>query len=53
MPIADRLPWRLPRGAHGPENESKVRALFVFEAAIFAYLAGTAAAQVDIVYFRN
>jgi hypothetical protein len=35
------------------KTKSKVRALYVFEAAIFAYLAGTAIAQVYVVYFRN
>jgi len=36
-----------------PKTRSKVRALYVFEAAIFAYLAGTAIAQVIVVYFQN
>ena len=35
------------------KTRKKVRALYVFEAAIFAYLAGTAIAQVIVVYFRN
>jgi hypothetical protein len=35
------------------KTKSKVRALYVFEAAIFAYLAGTAIAQVYVVYFRH
>ncbi len=35
------------------KTRSKVRALYVFEAAIFAYLAGTALVQVIIVYFQN
>jgi hypothetical protein len=36
-----------------PKTRSKVRALYVFEAAIFAYLAGTALAQVYVVFLRN
>ena len=36
-----------------PKTRSKVRALYVFEAAIFAYLAGTAIVQVFVVFFRN
>jgi hypothetical protein len=36
-----------------PKTKSKVRALYVFEAAIFAYLAGTAVVQVVVVYFQN
>jgi hypothetical protein len=36
-----------------PKTRRKVRALYVFEAAIFAYLAGTAIAQVIVVYFQN
>ena len=36
-----------------PKTRSKVRALYVFEAVIFAYLAGTAVAQIVIVFFRN
>jgi hypothetical protein len=35
------------------KTRSKVRAIYVFEAAIFAYLAGTAAVQIFIVFFRN
>jgi hypothetical protein len=35
------------------KTRSKVRALYVFEAVIFAYLAGTAAVQVYVVYFQN
>jgi hypothetical protein len=35
------------------KTRSKVRALYVFEAAIFAYLAGTAVVQVVVVYFQN
>jgi hypothetical protein len=35
------------------KTKSKVRALYVFEAAIFAYLAGTAIAQAYVVFFRN
>jgi hypothetical protein len=35
------------------KTKSKVRALYVFEAAIFTYLAGTVIAQVYVVYFRN
>jgi hypothetical protein len=35
------------------KTRSKVRALYVFEAAIFAYLAGTAVVQVFVVYFQN
>jgi hypothetical protein len=35
------------------KTRSKVRALYVFEAAIFAYLAGTAVAQVVVVYVWN
>ena len=31
----------------------KLRAIYVFEAAMLTYLAGTAIAQVIIVYFRN
>ncbi len=33
------------------KTRAKVRALYVFEAAIFTYLAGTALAQVIVVYF--
>ena len=36
-----------------PKTRRKVRALYVFEAVIFAYLAGTAIAQVYVVYFRS
>jgi hypothetical protein len=36
-----------------PKTRSKVRAIYVFEAAIFAYLAGTAVVQVVVVFFRN
>jgi hypothetical protein len=36
-----------------PKTRRKVRALYVFEAAIFAYLAGTAIVQVIVVYFLN
>ena len=36
-----------------PKQRSKLRALIVFELAIFAYLAGTALIQVYIVFFRN
>ena len=36
-----------------PKTRSKLRALYVFEAAIFAYLAGTAIAQVYVVFFQN
>ena len=36
-----------------PKTTRKVRALYVFEAAIFAYLAGTAIVQVIVVYFQN
>lgn len=35
------------------KTRSKVRALYVFEAAIFAYLAGAAIFQVVVVYFQN
>ena len=35
------------------KTRQKVRALYVFEAVIFAYLAGTAVAQVIVVYFQN
>ena len=35
------------------KTRSKVRALYVFEAAIFAYLAGTAVAQVYVVFFQH
>lgn len=35
------------------KTRRKVRALYVFEAAIFAYLACTAVAQVVVVYFQN
>jgi hypothetical protein len=35
------------------KTRRKLRALYVFEAAIFAYLAGTAVAQVVVVYFQN
>ena len=35
------------------KTRSKLRALYVFEAAIFAYLAGTAVFQVIVVYFQN
>ena len=35
------------------KTRRKIRALYVFEAAIFAYLAGTAVAQVVVVYFQN
>ena len=35
------------------KTRKKVRALYVFEAAIFAYLAGTAIAQVIVVFFQN
>jgi hypothetical protein len=35
------------------KTRRKVRALYVFEAAIFAYLAGTAVVQVYVVYFRD
>ena len=35
------------------KTRRKVRALYVFEAVIFAYLAGTAVVQVFVVYFRN
>ena len=36
-----------------PKTKRKVRALYVFEAVIFAYLAGTAIVQVIVVYFQN
>jgi hypothetical protein len=36
-----------------PKTRSKLRALYVFEAVIFAYLAGTAVVQVIVVFFRN
>ena len=36
-----------------PKTRSKLRALYVFEAAIFAYLAATAIAQVIVVFFQN
>jgi len=36
-----------------PKTRRKVRALYVFEAVIFAYLAGTAVAQVIVVYFQR
>jgi hypothetical protein len=36
-----------------PKTRSKLRALYVFEAVIFAYLAGTAVVQVFVVYFQN
>ena len=56
--VADRLGWiadRLSREETDMDRKtkSKIRALYVFEAAIFAYLAGTAIAQVYVVYFRN
>jgi hypothetical protein len=35
------------------KTKAKVRALYVFEAAIFTYLAGTAAVQAYVVYFAN
>ena len=35
------------------KTRSKVRALLVFEVAIFGYLAGIAAVQVYIVFFRK
>jgi hypothetical protein len=35
------------------KTRSKVRALYVFEAVIFAYLAGTAVAQVYVVFFQH
>ena len=35
------------------KTKKKLRALYVFEAAIFAYLAGTAVAQVVVVFFHN
>jgi hypothetical protein len=35
------------------KTRRKVRALYVFEATIFAYLAGAAVVQVIVVYFRN
>ena len=35
------------------KTRRKVRALYVFEAAMFAYLAGTAIVQVIVVYFQN
>ena len=34
-------------------TRKKVRAIYVFEAAIFAYLAGIAIAQVIIVFYLN
>jgi hypothetical protein len=36
-----------------PKTRRKVRALYVFEAVIFAYLAGTAVVQTFVVYFQN
>jgi hypothetical protein len=35
------------------KTRSKVRALYVFEAAIFAYLAGTVVVQIFVVFFQN
>ncbi len=35
------------------KTRQKLRAIYVFEAVMFAYLAGTAVAQVIIVYFLN
>jgi hypothetical protein len=35
------------------KTRRKVTALYVFEAVIFAYLAGTAVVQVIVVYFHN
>lgn len=35
------------------KTKRKLRALYVFEAAIFAYLAATAVAQVYVVYFQH
>jgi len=34
-------------------TRKKVRAIYVFEAAMFTYLAGTAVAQVIIVFYLN
>ena len=34
-------------------TRKKVRAIYVFEAVIFAYLAGTAIAQVIVVFYLN
>ena len=36
-----------------PRTRRKLRAVFVFEVAMFAYLLGTAVVQVIVVYFRN
>jgi len=36
-----------------PKTKRKLRALYVFEAAMFAYLAGTAIVQVIVVFFKN
>jgi hypothetical protein len=35
------------------KTRRKLRALYVFEAAIFAYLAGTAVVQLVVVFFKN
>lgn len=36
-----------------PKTKRKVRALYVFEVAIFGYLAATAIIQVIVVFFQN
>lgn len=35
------------------KTKSKLRAIYVLEAVILAYLAGTALAQVYVVFFQN